>query len=57
MLASPSARIIARAVAYCAQDRKDSAAMLTYTKLRGKLTPRGRIALLAGIAGFCRAWR
>ena len=42
-------------VATLESDRRDAYLMSLFARLR--LTPRGRIALLAGIAGFCRAWR
>lgn len=42
-------------VATLAADRRDAYLMSLFARLR--LTPRGRLALLSGIAGFCRAWR
>ena len=38
-------------------DRRDADAMLAYTRMRAKLTVRGRIAILSGIAGFTREVR
>lgn len=52
---TPSSIIIQRAVRYCAQDRKDAAAMLAFTRGRGKLKVAKRQLMLAGLAGFDRS--